>query len=143
MAVWFGVVACRGDVKALLMTITRSPLESSTIRVRFTSLISPTFSLLSLIPKGDSNHPLEVFGEYDDFSVADHDDFIIDDFAPSSDSFSPTRPPRPSRPIRHNFARPPHPSEYHKGQPSVRNPRRFWSYSPTFTTALHSSFLLH
>eukprot|EP00093_Oithona_nana_P008136 08136.XXX_488190_489622_1 [CDS] Oithona nana genome sequencing. len=81
----------------------------------------------------DSNHPLEVFGEYDDFSVVDdHDDFIIDDFAPSSDSYSPTRPPRPSRPVRHNFARPPHPSEYHKGTPSYRNPQCGETYTSTY-----------
>ncbi len=44
--------------------------------------------------------------------LIDHDDYILDDFGPS-DSF-PTRPPRPVRPSRHEFSRPPHPSSFNR-----------------------------
>lgn len=36
-------------------------------------------------------------------------DYILNDFA-TSDSYPPTRPPRPQRPNRHEFSRPPHPT---------------------------------
>ena len=61
------------------------------------------------------------FGPHGDFMQEDsehfnqlsHDDFILDDFATSDSGSFPTRPPRPKRPIRHGFSRPPHPSSDH------------------------------
>ena len=109
--------------------------------VQVSSFIMSTVYLLSNYyftnKQGDSNHQLEEFTDFhDDFNGVDeheHDDFIIEDFAPSSDAYPPTRPPRPSRPLRHKFARPPHPSEFHKRPVTPRNPRRFRCLNPPET----------
>ena len=60
------------------------------------------------------NERFETFDHFDD--VSHHDEYIVkpdgnilNDFA-ASDHLPPTRPPRPERPNRHVFSRPPHPT---------------------------------
>ena len=60
------------------------------------------------------NERFETFDHFDDVSY--HDEYIVkpdgnilNDFA-ASDHLPPTRPPRPERPNRHVFSRPPHPT---------------------------------
>merc|ERR1712223_1664161 len=65
------------------------------------------------------NERFETFDHFDDVSHHQHHDEyivkpnadgnILNDFA-SSDHLPPTRPPRPERPNRHVFSRPPHPN---------------------------------
>ena len=78
------------------------------------------FSLLYIDLEDFENERFETFDHFDDVSHhhQHHDEYIVkpnadgnilNDFA-SSDHLPPTRPPRPERPNRHVFSRPPHPN---------------------------------
>ena len=79
------------------------------------------FSLLYIDLEDFENERFETFDHFDDVSHhhnQHHDEYIVkpnadgnilNDFA-SSDHLPPTRPPRPERPNRHVFSRPPHPT---------------------------------
>ena len=78
------------------------------------------FTILYIDLEDFENERFETFDHFDDVSHhhQHHDEYIVkpnadgnilNDFA-SSDHLPPTRPPRPERPNRHVFSRPPHPT---------------------------------